>query len=231
MSKTIVVVGYGPGVSNAVAEKFAAEGFSVALVARSADKLQAAFAALRARGVNAAAVIPADASDPDAIAAAISQARTALGPITAIHWNAYGGADAGDLLAADPAAVRGAFDVAIVGLLAAIKAALPDLKAAGDGAVLVTNGAFGELNPQIDALAVNLKSMGLAMANAAKHKLVGMLAAQLKDQGVYVGEVMIAGAVKGTGFDRGGPAIDPARIAGEFWRLYQGRGEIYARVS
>jgi NADP-dependent 3-hydroxy acid dehydrogenase YdfG len=230
MSKTIVVVGYGPGVSNAVAEKFGAEGFSVALVARSAERLTAGVDALKAKGV-AAAAIPADAGDPAAIAAAIGQARAALGPITAIHWNAYGGAEAGDLITAEPAAVRGAFDVAIVGLLAAIKAALPDLKAAGDGAVLVTNGAFGESGPQIDALAVSLKSMGLAMANAAKHKLVGMLAERLKGDGVYVGEVMIAGAVKGTGFDRGGPAIDPARIAGEFWRLYQARGETYARVS
>jgi NADP-dependent 3-hydroxy acid dehydrogenase YdfG len=230
MSRTIVVVGYGPGVSNAVAEKFGAEGFSVALVARSAERLNAGVAALKAKGV-AAAAAPADASDPAAIAAAIGAARQALGPITAIHWNAYGGGEAGDLITATPAATRAAFDVAIVGLLAAVQAALPDLKAAGDGAVLVTNGAFGELNPQVDAIAVNIKSMGLAVANAAKHKLVGLLAARLKDDGVYVGEVMIAGAVKGTGFDSGGPAIDPARIAGEFWRLYQGRGENYARVS
>ena len=32
MSKTIVIVGYGPGVSSAVARKFGAAGFSVALV-------------------------------------------------------------------------------------------------------------------------------------------------------------------------------------------------------
>jgi NAD(P)-dependent dehydrogenase (short-subunit alcohol dehydrogenase family) len=230
MSKTIVVVGYGPGVSNAVAERFGAEGFSVALVARNAERLAAGAEALKGRGINAAAV-PADASDPTAIAAAIGQARAGLGPIAAIHWNAYGGGEAGDLMTAQPPAVQAVFDVAVVGLLAAVKAALPDLKAAGDGAVLVTNGAFGELGPQIDALAVNLKSMGLATANAAKHKLVGLLAARLKDEGVYVGEVMIAGAVKGTSLDSGGPAIEPARIAGEFWRLYQGRSETYARVS
>ena len=41
MSKTIVVVGFGPGISNAVAEKFGAEGFSVALVARSQERLDA----------------------------------------------------------------------------------------------------------------------------------------------------------------------------------------------
>jgi NADP-dependent 3-hydroxy acid dehydrogenase YdfG len=230
MSKTIVVVGYGPGVSSAVAEKFGAEGFSVALVARNVERIAAGAAALQAKGIQAAA-IAADASDPAAIAAAIGKARAALGPITAIHWNAYGGGEAGDLIGADPGAVRAAFDVAIVGLLAAVQAALADLKAAGGGAVLVTNGAFGELNPQIDAVAVSVKSMGLAMANAAKHKLVGLLAARLKDDGVFVGEVTIAGLVKGTAYAEGRPAIDPSRIAGEFWRLYQDRSENYARVS
>jgi NADP-dependent 3-hydroxy acid dehydrogenase YdfG len=229
MAKTIVVVGYGPGVSNAVAEKFGAEGYAVALVARNAERLAAGVQALQTKGV-AAAARPADAGDPAAIAAAVGKARDALGPIGAIHWNAYGGG-AGDLATASPAEVRGALDVGVVGLVAATQAALGDLKAAGDGAVLVTNGAFGELNPQIDALAVNLKSMGLAVTNAAKHKLVGLLAERLKGEGVYVGEVMIAGVVKGTAFDSGGPAIDPARIADEFWRLFKARSELYARVS
>ena len=38
MSKTIVVVGFGPGISTAVAEKFGAEGFSVGLVARNSTR-------------------------------------------------------------------------------------------------------------------------------------------------------------------------------------------------
>jgi NAD(P)-dependent dehydrogenase (short-subunit alcohol dehydrogenase family) len=32
MAKTILIVGYGPGISTAVAEKFGSAGFSVALV-------------------------------------------------------------------------------------------------------------------------------------------------------------------------------------------------------
>jgi NADP-dependent 3-hydroxy acid dehydrogenase YdfG len=229
MSKTIIVVGFGPGVSTAVAEKFGAEGFSVALVARSADRLATGVASLKGKGI-AAAAYRADASDPATIREAIQTARAELGPVTVIHWNAYGGGETGDLLAADPPAVRGAFDVAVVGLLAAVQEALPDLKRAADGAVLVTNGAFGELGPPIDAFAVSQKAMGLALANAAKHKLVGLLAARLKDDGVFVGEVMIAGAVKGTAWAAGG-GIEGAAIAGRFWDLYQARGEVYARVT
>ncbi len=230
MAKTIVVVGYGPGVSNAVAETFGAQGFAVALVARNGERLAGGVEALKAKGV-AAAAFPADAGDPDAIVAAIGDARKALGPIGAIHWNAYGGRIGGDLATAGPAEVRSIFDVAVVGLVAAVQASLADLKAAGDGAVLITNGAYGELNPMMDVFAVSQKNMGLAVANAAKHKLVGLLSERLKADGVYVGEVMIAGAVRGTGFDNGGPTIDPARIAGEFWRLHSQRDELYARVS
>jgi NAD(P)-dependent dehydrogenase (short-subunit alcohol dehydrogenase family) len=230
MSKTIVVVGFGPGISTAVADKFGAEGFSVALVARNEARLAAGVAALEAKGVKATAV-PADASDPASIRAAINTARATLGPITALHWNAYGGSEAGDLMTVDPAAVKGVFDVAVVGLLAAVQEAHADLKASGAGAVLVTNGAFGELGPMFDSFAVNMKSMGVALANAAKHKLVGLLAARLKDDGIFFGQVMVAGMVKGTAWDTGGGGIDPATVAGKFWDLYQGRGESYARVS
>jgi NADP-dependent 3-hydroxy acid dehydrogenase YdfG len=229
MSKTIVVVGFGPGVSTAVAEKFGAEGFVVALVARSADRLAAGVAALEAKAVKAVA-ITADAGDPASIAGAVRQAHAALGPVSVLHWNAFSGSDVGDLLAAEPAAVAGAFDVAIVGLLAAVQAALPDLKAQG-GAVLVTNGAFGADAPAMDQLAVSLKSMGVAVGNAAKRKLVGLLSAQLAADGVYVGEVTIAGAVKGTAWAGPDGGIEGAKIADAFWRLYEARTEVRAMVS
>ncbi len=228
MSKSIVVVGFGPGISTAVADRFGAEGFSVALVGRTRSRLDAGVAALRARGVEAAAFV-ADASDPDAIRAALAASRVALGAVTVIHWNAFG-AEARDILATEPEVVREVFDVAVVGLLAAVQAALPDLKRAGDGAILVTNGAFGEATPQMDAMAVTLKTMGLGLANAAKHKLVGLLSAQLKADGVYVGEVTVAGAVKGTAWAADG-GIDPTTISDAFWTLYLGRDAIRARIA
>jgi len=230
MSKTIVVVGFGPVISTSVAERFGAAGFAVALVARSEERTAAGVAALKAKGVTAASFV-GDAGDPASIRAAIAKARAALGPITVIHWNAIGGSGLGDLLAVAPASVRDLFDVAIVGLLAAVEEALPDLKRAGDGAVLVTNGAFGDATPQMDALAIQLKAMGTALTNAAKHKLVGLLSARLKGDGVYVGEVMVAGAIKGTPYDNGTMTIEGAAVAERFWDLYQGRGEIRARVT
>jgi NAD(P)-dependent dehydrogenase (short-subunit alcohol dehydrogenase family) len=230
MTRTILVVGFGPGVSTAVAERFGAAGFSVALVARNAGRLAAGVEALKAKGV-AAAAFPADAGDPASIRAAVAKARAEFGPIAVIHWNAFSGGEAGDLLAVDSAAVAGVFDVAIVGLLAAVQEGLPDLKAAKDGAVLVTNGAYGEMAPMMDAFAVGMNAMGVALANAAKAKLVGLLSARLKGDGVYVGEVTIAGAIKGTPTDAGAVSIDGSAVADRFWALYQARGEVRARVA
>src|ERR1700739_1345126 len=124
MSKTIVVVGFGPGISTAVAERLGAAVFSGALVARSQERLAAGVAALEGKGI-AAAAFPADAANPGSIAAAIGQGRAPLGALPRPHWNAFGGVETGELLAADPAAVRAVFDVAVVGLLAAVQAALP----------------------------------------------------------------------------------------------------------
>ncbi|MBN9188993.1 MAG: SDR family NAD(P)-dependent oxidoreductase, partial [Microbacterium sp.] len=52
---TLLVVGYGPGISRFVAERWAREGYSIALVARSHERAADAADKLRAAGVPAAA--------------------------------------------------------------------------------------------------------------------------------------------------------------------------------
>jgi len=229
MSKVIVIVGFGPGTATAVAERFAAEGFSIALIARNEERLTAGVAALSARGATAFG-LPANAADPESIQTAIRSVRSQMGPITALHWNVYGGLDAGDLLTADAASVRAAFDATVVGLLAAAAEVLPDLKKDGSGAIFVSNGAFGELSPEMDELAVNQHAMGIAVSSAAKNKLVGLLAARLKGEGIYVGEVMVYGTIKGTPSETSN-SIDPVLIAEEYWRLYQTRSQTRAAVK
>ncbi|MGC4064983.1 MAG: SDR family NAD(P)-dependent oxidoreductase [Polyangiaceae bacterium] len=229
MAKTIVVSGFGPGISSAVAEGFGKEGFSVALVARNAERLHSGVRLLEGKGIRAAA-FPGDLSDPDEIEKVIAKVRSDLGPITVLHWNAYGH-EGGDLLTAKPAEIRGAFELPVVGLLTALQAALPDLRAQKDSAVLVTNGGLGLLDPAVDALAVAWNAQGLAVANAAKHKLVGILSAKLKSEGIYVGEVIVNSLVKGTAFDSGNATLEPATIAAKFLELYRNRADVSALVG
>lgn len=223
MAKTIVVAGFGSGISAAVAERFGREGFSVALAARTAQKLQDGVKALEAKGIRAAA-FPTDLSRSAAVEALIGDVRAKLGPISALHWNAYGGG-AGDLLTADLAELHQVLEIPVFSLLTAVRAALPDLRQQPDSAVLVTNGGLGLFDPQVDALAVKWGAAGLAIANSAKYKLVSVLAEQLRGQGVYVGQVVVTSLVKGTPWDDGNATLEASSVAERFWQLYRSRAE------
>ena len=116
-----------------------------------------------------------------------------------------------------------------MGLVAAIQAALPDLKAERGG-ILVTNGGLGLFLDQVDAVGVQWNAMGISLANSAKHKLVRMLSHKLKPEGVYIGEVMVMGAVKGTPFDDGSATLEATTVASKFWDLYAARKDTYAQA-
>jgi hypothetical protein len=58
---------------------------------------------------------------------------------------------------------------------------------------------------------------------------VGILAERLREFEIYVGEVMIAGSVKGTATSTQ-TAIEPTQIAETFWSLVQARDKTRARI-
>jgi NADP-dependent 3-hydroxy acid dehydrogenase YdfG len=205
MASTILVCGYGPGISEGVARKFGAQGFQVALVARDNERVQKGAQALAEAGITAKG-FACDLGDPDMVAALIENVRSSLGPITVIHWNAYAGV-AGDLLSTTVADLRKTFDVSVSGLVVAVQRALPDLKSQREGAVLVTGGGFAFYDPNVDGMAVQWNQ-------------------KLKGEGVYVGEVVVLGQVKGTAFDSGNATLEPSAIADRFWQVYQGRTDI-----
>lgn len=229
MTKTILICGHGPGISAAMAKKFGKAGFAVGLVARSADKVAAAAKALTAEGIRAGG-FACDLSDPAAVTAMVERARRELGPITVLHWNAYP-AVAGDLTVAAAADVRKALDVGITGLVAAVQATLPDLRAQkGTSAVLITGGGLALYGPKIDAMATQWGVMSLAVVKAAQHKLAGLYAEKLRADGIYVGEVVVTGLVKGTAFDAGNATLEPAAIADKFFDLYTARAAAAATI-
>ncbi|MFO0612925.1 MAG: SDR family NAD(P)-dependent oxidoreductase [Polyangiaceae bacterium] len=228
MKRTILVCGHGPGISHAVAKKFGAEGFAVALVARSADKLAAAASELEAAGLSAKA-FPCDLGDPEAVRGVVRRAREALGPIHVVHYNAYTGG-AGDLTTAPIDELRKAIDVSVSGMIAVTQESLADLRES-KGALLVTGGGLAFFDPKVDGMAVSWGSMGLAVAKAAQHKAVGLLHAKLAPEGVYVGEVVVLGLVKGTAWDHGNATLEPSAIADKFHAMFQSRTDATANFS
>ena len=220
MTKTLVVCGHGPGISDAVARRFGREGFAVALVARNAARLEASAQALSAAGITARA-FACDLSRPEAVRSLIGEVRASLGPIAVLHWNAYT-PGAGDLLTAPVEELHTVLGVAVHGLVAGVQEALPDLKRE-KGSVLVTGGGLAYYDPAAEQMAVSWNAMGLAISKAAQHKTTGLLHQKLSGEGVYVGEVVVLGLVKGTAFDSGNATLESSAIAEKFWELHQGR--------
>lgn len=222
MARTIVISGYGPGISDAVARKFGGEGFQVALVGRNIERLRAGVSALGSTGITAKP-FACDLADTGQVRELLGNVKAQLGPVTVIHWNAYG-ASAGDLTTCDPGELGDVFDLSVTSLVVAMQQALPDMKTQEGAAILVTGGGLGLHKDEIDAMAVSWGAMGLAIGKSAQHKLVGVLHHRLKGDGIYVGEVVVLGAVKGTAFDRGNATLEPSAIATRFWEMYTERG-------
>ena len=227
MSKTIVICGHGVGISEAVARRFGREGYKVAIVARNAERLTVASQALNKDGIEAQA-FPCDLAEPAAVKQLIAAVRSSMGPIQVLHWNAYSGG-AGDLKTASTDELRAVLDVCVHGLVAAVQASLPDLKQE-KGAVLVTGGGFAFYDPNVDAAATQWGAAGLAIGKAAQHKTVGLLSKSLQGDGVYVGEVVVTGSVKGTAFDSGNATLEASAIADKFWELCRARDEVSVTI-
>ncbi|KAJ4288829.1 hypothetical protein N0V88_007156 [Collariella sp. IMI 366227] len=90
-SKTILVVGSGPGIGRAIATLFASKRYTnVALIARRADSLQAEQAAIeQATGSHITVkTYPVDITDSTALLKALDDADAALGKPECVFFNA-----------------------------------------------------------------------------------------------------------------------------------------------
>lgn len=86
MSKSIMIVGAGPGIGQAAARKFGGEGWTVVLTGRRAERLTPLATELSPSGIAIHTVL-ADATDPAALRAAIAEAERLTSGLTAIHYN------------------------------------------------------------------------------------------------------------------------------------------------
>src|SRR5262245_36157539 len=85
--KVVFVAGGSSGINLGVGQRFAALGARVALVSRSADRVEAAAATIPG---GAAIGIAADVRDYDAVEAALAQTRDAFGEIDVVISGAAG---------------------------------------------------------------------------------------------------------------------------------------------
>jgi NAD(P)-dependent dehydrogenase (short-subunit alcohol dehydrogenase family) len=176
-----VVTGVGPGTGLAVARRFAAEGYRVAMLARSAEAL-ARFAA----ATPGTHPVPCDVTDPAAVTSAIARVRAELGAPSVLVHNA-GNAVFGSVLDVSETAFEAGWRVNAYALFLLARAVVPDMVASGTGTILVT-GATASLRGGAGFAA-------FASAKAAQRVLAQSMARSLGPKGIHVAYVIVDGVI------------------------------------
>ncbi len=225
MSPSIAVFGVGPGLGQAIARRYAREGYTVVLVARRQEPLDLLAQDLTSAGATAH-VITADLSDTDAVPHWPRQIRDAVGDPSAFYY----GVPAGGFMpvaALTPERARTLMPLAVYSLLALVQEFLPAMLDRGDGAILSAQGGSAvHGRPHIAG--------GFALA--AQRNYLEALHAAVADQGVYVGGLYIGAAIQHSTFHAqreaaraagtpvpDTPEVDPDHLAGLLWTMHQAK--------
>jgi NAD(P)-dependent dehydrogenase (short-subunit alcohol dehydrogenase family) len=134
-----IISGAATGIGAATARRFVAEGATVALLDLNGDD----GAALARELGDAAHFFVCDVADVAAVARAVEDAVAALGGLEIVFANAGVGTIVvgGTLETIEPERWQLAFDVNARGVYALCRAALPHLRAAGGGAIVLTSSS------------------------------------------------------------------------------------------
>lgn len=211
MSKpTCLITGVGPGTGTALARRFS-EGYRVAMIARTAERLRALEAELPdAKG------FVCNVADEQQLGETWDRVCDALGAPEVLLHNAVGGAF-GDCLKIEPRVLRRNFEVNTMALLHLVQRAAPSMIKAGRGAILCTGNTStyrGKAN-----------FAAFAPTKAAQRILAESMARSLGPQGIHVAYVAIDAVIDLEWTRKAYPdAPDeffckPADIAGECWHL------------
>lgn len=217
---SIAIIGAGRGLGAAVARRFGAEGFSVALISRSQGKLDALAEDLGKEGIQARG-FAADARSPESIAAALEAATETLGPIEVLQYSPLPQKDfMRPVLETTPADLKGPVEFSIYGPVAAVHQVLPGMRFLGEnrGSILFVNGG--------SAVKPGRSVTGTSVAFAGQAAYAQLLHEVLGEEGIHVSQLIIGGRII-----EGDPEKDPDVLAGVLWDLHTRRDTFRHQIS
>jgi NAD(P)-dependent dehydrogenase (short-subunit alcohol dehydrogenase family) len=199
---TLLIVGAGPRLGGAIARRFGAAGYDVALLSDDETSVAALGSALQDEGITAGWAV-ADTRDDDAVRAAIKRFAEHTGGIdVALHnVSVWRGASVLELTTDQ---VLADVHAGAASLFTIAQAVAPSMIAAGGGTILATGSAAAD-DPGPDAPT-------LGVQKAALRAVIRALALELAPQGVHCATLTINGVLGTAGFE-------PERIADAYYEL------------
>ena len=175
------VVGVGPGNGAALARRFAAEGFAVALLARRTELSQEIAGTL-----SGARAYACDVSDAASVKAAFAAIRGDLGEVQVLVYNAGTGVW-GNIEEVSAEDFETSWRVNTLGAFLVSKEVVPAMKAAKRGSIVFIGATASRRG--------NVKTAAFAPAKAAQRSLAESMARYLWPAGVHVSIIVVDGVV------------------------------------
>jgi short-subunit dehydrogenase len=228
MPKSIAVFGAGPGLGQAVAHRYAREGYAVTLVGRRLEPLDRLAGDLTNAGA-IAHVITADLSDTGAAPRLADQVRDKSGDLDAFYYAPTPDTEFVSAASLTPQHAQSFMPLIFYTMLALVQEFLPHMLEQGDGAILTAQGG---------STVRGLPNMsGPSPAQAAQRNYLQALHAEVAEKGVYVGMLYIGAAITNSAFHNelekakaaGDPVwematVDPDYLAGLLWTMHAAKG-------
>jgi NAD(P)-dependent dehydrogenase (short-subunit alcohol dehydrogenase family) len=212
-SEVVVVAGVGPGLGLALAERFAAGGGRVAMLARDGGKLERL-----AEGRAGLVPYVCDVTDPAAVDGVFARVQSELGVPSCVVFNASTFAR-GPIAELVPEQFEQAWRIGCMGGFLVGRAAARAMLHAGRGTILFT-GATASLRGSALFAPFAASKFGL-------RALAQSMARELGPRGIHVAHVIIDGQISSPRFqaleaERGPDSLlKPADIAEAYWQLHR----------
>ena len=176
-----VVAGAGPGNGAALARRFSAAGYAVALLARSRDSIDPILAEIDgARGY------PCDVGDVVSVGAAFANIRRDLGDAEALLFNAGSGVFL-DVESITPEQFEQAWRINALGALLCSQQVIPAMKARANCSIIFVGATASRRG--------NVQTAAFAPAKAAQRSLAESMARKLWPSGIHVALIIVDGVV------------------------------------
>jgi short-subunit dehydrogenase len=225
----MAVFGAGPGLGQAVAHRYAREGYAVVLVARRREPLELLAKDLASAGATAH-VITADLSHTDAIPRLAEQIRGKANNLDALYYAPTPSGGFASAATLTPQHAQDFMPLTFYTLVALVQEFLPQMIEQGNGAILTAQGASS---------VQGLPNMsGPGPAQAAQRNYLQSLNAEVAAKGVYVGMLYIGAAIRNSAFhtemERAKaagdpvwemPTVDPTHLADRLWTMHSTKGQ------
>jgi NADP-dependent 3-hydroxy acid dehydrogenase YdfG len=187
----IAVVGAGPGIGEAVSRRFTAEGYVVALLARTEDKLQTMAQGIDTDfGRGTARYYITDLRVEQQVISSFGSIRADLGPVQVLVYNAGARRVNGRaVLDTTTEEFENFTKINLFGAFWSSKCVLPDMLAAGRGTIIFT-GATGSLRGMPGLSSFSPGKFGL-------RSLAQVITRECQSKGIHTAHLIIDGPVDG----------------------------------